>query len=307
MKEANKRVGIVLLLLLFWSELSIAQNEVPRLPLQYGQYFSTYPLYNPASLGTHARIQFNAGSQVLIGPFENIHNTYAHGGIQLTPERRENNKTNHVMGFSFMDDQEGDLISRSRFYLQYAIHINLNEQLALSAGTSCGFMSYLLGSSPVSGGGSDTQIDINFGLWLYHDRFQAGVSLHQIPESELTPIQEITTLPRYININGEYQFNIDPKIRIIFSTIARWVPAYTNLNIFDFNTRAVYNDLLSVGTGYRYKRGISLNIGFENIPINENKLRAIISYNMPPQDVGLSGLNTFELTIGYGINPYFKK
>ena len=304
MGRFNLKIGLLCLGLIVQEKVLVAQNEVLRLPLQYGQFYSSYPFYNPASIGVLSALQMDAGTQVLTGPWSNIYNFYAHGDVQLTPERRKRNLSNHVLGFNFNGDKEGDLLSRSRFYLQYAVHVNLREQLTLSAGASVGFMSFVIKGSPVSGGGADTDLDLNLGLWLSGSHYQTGISVNQLPQSEVLPLTEISKLTRYWNATGEYRFDLSYQITLISAGLVRWVPAQNELTVFDLHARVLLKSLVSAGASYRYRRGLGFLVGLENIRLYDGKLFTRFVFNIPAGTDRFSNVNTIELTLGYGIRPY---
>ena len=304
MERIDLKTGLLCLGLLLQVTPLLSQNEVLRLPLQYGQFYSSYPLYNPASMGVLSSIQMDAGTQLLTGPWSNIYNFYAHGEVQLTPERRNRNLSNHILGFNFNGDKEGDLLSRSRFYLQYAVHVNLKEKLTLSAGASIGFMSFVIAGSPVSGGGADTDLDLNLGMWLYGDRYQTGISVNQLPQSEVTPLAEVSKLTRYWNVTGEYRFDLSYQTTLISSGLLRWVPAQNDLTVFDLHARILLKSLVSAGASYRYRRGLGFLVGLENIRLRDGKLFTRFVFNIPAGTDRFSNVNTVEWTLGYGIRPY---
>lgn len=292
--------------LLFAAEdQAMAQSGVPRIPRQYGQFYSDYALYNPGAIGTDAQMEFNVASQLYApGLVENVYSYYARGEMQLTPARRNKQLSNHVVGLNFIGDREGDLLIRSRAYLQYAVHINLDESLTLSAGTGIGFASYVVRSSPASAGGADVKPDVNMGLWLYSDRFRFGISANQISEGDLQPIDQISTLQRYVNIMGEHRFDLSHNIRAVAASMVRWVPEFSSLSFFDVHGRIVVSEKFSAGSSYRQKRGLSFLIGLEAMEFQRSEVFIRFAYNAPLWTSDLSGLDTFELIIGYNINGY---
>jgi len=170
----------------FFNLCAFAQ-AVSRVPVQYGQFFNTYSIINPASCGARNDTEFQLGRQQHGGAWKNIATTFASGTFRINKSRSNNF---HVAGLSCIRDKEGEYLKQSRVYLLYSWHTKLTDKVSLSAGAAAGFFSYLISGSAASIGAGATTFDAAFGLWLYSDTYYAGVSINQITNSQLTPLKK---------------------------------------------------------------------------------------------------------------------
>lgn len=275
-------------------------QQVNHLPVQFGQFFNMYSIINPASCGSKAALEIQSGRQQHGGAWKNISTTFASAVFRI-----QEHKTNfHVVGASFVSDKEGQYLNRSKFYITYAWHTQLTKKLSLSAGTSAGYFSYTVSESSANVSGGATAPDASLGLWIYTTAFYAGVSVNQIFNSELTPLQETTTLIRHFNITSGYSFNVTRSFSMKPCALIRYATTYP-VDI-DFAIIGTINRVFTLGVNYRHHKSVVPVLGFEKLAIGNGSLKAMFSYAVPAGRIA-DNLQTYELTLSYDFSPLNKK
>lgn len=106
----------LVVVLVFSCTLAKAQ-EVDYFPVQYAQFFNTYPTVNPASTGFRDKLELLSGRQQLGGPWKHISTTFVNGFTRFND--RKNGKF-QAAGLMFMADNEGKYLRRSRACFSYS-------------------------------------------------------------------------------------------------------------------------------------------------------------------------------------------
>jgi type IX secretion system PorP/SprF family membrane protein len=277
------------------------KGQVPRLPVQYSQFFNSYSLINPASCGTLGDVEIQVGDQAHGGPWKNIGTAFTSGVCRIRNAKSRNNF--HAGGLSFLRDKEGQYLRQSRMYFIYSWHTKLTKELSLSAGVTGGFVSYVIPENPSGISGADTNFDGTFGLWLYSKKFYLGGSINQIPNSEILPINEVLKFARHYNFTGGYNYDLNPNITIIPRVLLRYCPSLP-IDV-DVAVTASINKLLVLGINYRYNKSIVPLVGFEELKIGSGHLNFMFSYAVPSGKV--ASIQTYELTLNYSNQSKKKK
>src|SRR3954469_4012337 len=98
------RIYIVVSVVFFSNCIYNAQAQSGSgLPVQFIQFFKTYALINPASIGKDSSIELSTGNKSLTGAFSGVRTFYANGHAQLNA--RKKNKSRHVIGLTFINDK----------------------------------------------------------------------------------------------------------------------------------------------------------------------------------------------------------
>jgi type IX secretion system PorP/SprF family membrane protein len=255
---------------------SYAQSG-PGLPVQFLQFFRTYNLINPASIGRESSLEFSAGNKSLLGDFSSIRTSYATGIVQLNAAGTNTSK--QVVGLTFINDREGSFINTNRASLLYAFHLPIGNQWMLNAGAALGFLNYGYKASNISAGGSTFAANADIGLWLYHPDFNIGISGNQIIPSKFTPIDKTYTLKKYYNLLADKKFLINPNLSLTSAFMFRWT--YRDYYTADIALIMLIQETLSIAVAYKYKMGASVSAGVENIKLGEHVLKMMFSYYSP--------------------------
>jgi len=255
---------------------SYAQSG-PGLPVQFIQFFKTYNLVNPASIGRTSPLEFSAGNKSLLGDFSSIRTTYFTTNIQLN--KRMENRSKQVIGLNLINDQEGSYINTNRASILYAFHIPIKTNWTLNAGISAGFLNYAFSASNISAGGSSFAPTADIGLWLHHATFNLGISGNQIIPSKLEPLRQTYTIKKYYTLIADKKIPINPYLTLMPALILRW--PYNYYTSSDVALMMIIQNNLSLGVTYRYKMGGSITGGLEDIKIGNHVAKMMFSYYAP--------------------------
>jgi type IX secretion system PorP/SprF family membrane protein len=141
--------------------------------------------------------------------------------------------------------------------------------------------------------------DIGLGLWLYSDRYFAGVSAQQLLPLKTTfaDIDTVKTkgkLVPHIFATAGYRFFINDDISILPSVMAKYVPN-TPVSQFDVNVKAQYQDLLWVGASYRHQYGYAAMAGI-NV---SNTFNVGYAYDYTTTRLNTFSNGTHEIILGF--------
>lgn len=281
-------------LLLLILPISLFAQQDNKYPVEFGQFMKTSVIYNPASIDEHDHINLQTGLLQYIGPFKTIKTYYSTFSYQIQK------KYNHTIGFNFISDREGELISRNYFYGRYVIKIPLNDQYSLSAGTTIGFVNYAFNGSTPYSIGADTKPDASIGSWLHHKKFNIGYALNQITNSTLRPIEEQFILNSFSVINADYTYQFHPNLNIKGLGLARIYSG--SLYNVEMAFLVEHYKTLTWGAGYKTQRGVNFYFGLNKIPILDDRFHFMFSYFLPTFENQANRYNFFELNLSYGIN-----
>ena len=282
------------------SYCSAWSQEVKYTPVQFGQFFNTFSIINPASTAVRNKWEIMSGRQQHGGAWKNVSSTFATASYRFNDSSF---RKFQGIGLSFIADHEGLYLKRSRVNINYAYHIPLTKKLALAAGVSAGFFSYTVASSNASVSGSDTRPDATLGLWFHSDRFFMGAAFNQILNSSLTPLEETTRLVPHYNFMGGYSANINRSILLNPQFIVRYgsgLPCD-----FDAALLATINSVVTGGINYRHHKSVVPMLGFENLPLRNGFIKVMFSYAVPAGRIA-DNIQTYEAMLTYSGDPFHK-
>ncbi|MDB5256355.1 MAG: hypothetical protein JWM14_1050 [Chitinophagaceae bacterium] len=265
------------------------------LPVQFIQFFKTYGLINPASIGKDSAIEFSTGNKSLTGAFSGVRTFYANANVQLNA--RGKNKPKHVLGLTFINDKEGSFINRNRAALVYAFHLPISRKSILSAGVAAGFINYSYKPSNISAGGSAFAPNADIGLWLHRSNFNIGISGNQIIASKLTPIDETYIIERHYNLTADRTFLLSPYLTLTPAFIFRWYDEeYYNA---DLALILVIQDNVTTAVSYKYDKGVSVSGGLEDIKVGRSMFKLMFSYYFPLGGITNYNPAAYELSLRF--------
>ena len=139
--------------------------------------------------------------------------------------------------------------------------------------------------------------DASFGLNYYGDRFRLGLSAVNLIETkqDLSSIAVDNTLDRVIYLDGSMKMGLSNKWDLIPSLFSRYM--FEAPIVFEGNVRAMYNDLLWVGAGYRLQDAVVFEAGVEF-----KKFVVGYAYDYTLSDINTISNGTHEILVGYQIN-----
>lgn len=225
----------------------------------------------------------------------------------------------HGLGAVIMNDKAG-YINRWSIYATYAYHKPLGSKTTLAAGFNLGISSVNLDRSKIdfaslnpddpaigytSGELKKVKPELGAGLWLYSDKYFAGMSvLNIIPGKSRFVKNEtygVSFTPNYFLTAG-YRILLSEDWNLIPSVMVQyWKPQLTGVH---FNAKLQYTDLLWLGGSYRYSDlvgGYSAMIGLNVANINASYSYEVSSNSRLRTYTG----NTHEIMVGFLIgNKY---
>ncbi|WP_407521758.1 type IX secretion system membrane protein PorP/SprF [Lacibacter sp. MH-610] len=217
----------------------------------------------------------------------------------------------HGIGGSVVNYKTG-YISRITATVSYAYHLGLSPKWNLSAGFAGGFTRFTIDATkaelanpidPAVGSLTTefrkTRPELSAGLWLYSDKFFAGVSAQQIIPQRITLVNNdqykgSALVPHFFATAG-YRFMAGEDVNIIPSVMFRYI---SNMPSFvDVNVKAQYQDRVWVGGNYRIKEGFAAMAGL-NI---SNTFNVSYSYDINNANYLLQYMQrgTHEIVLGF--------
>lgn len=287
---------LIFIVCLFYFISANGQSQYSYYPEQFGQYMRHSRFTNPASIGSHSKLEVALGGQNHLGNFSSISTYFAGLSYSLRDETR-NERPFSVIGLNIDTDQEGKYISRNRFYIVYAFHFRIFSNYFLSGGVDFGTLNLSVKGTPSVGGKSEFVPDANSGIWLYNHDFYMGISVNQIFNGHLQPYQEISRLRRHYNITFMRQFKINSLMTIKPSLLFRF-PSYLNYNA-DYSMECLFAGFVG-GISLRYKLGGAFWLGMKDISFFSGKMEAVICYNTPLKS-SLLNVSSLEIICSYGL------
>lgn len=238
------------------------------------QFFNHYYLINPANQSLENKISLMAGNRSMVGVFSGIGSSY--GNIQYTGYNPAQTR-GHTVGLYISNMRRGEYIQLNKIHFRYAITTALSRKMHISAGVSGGFVNYRLAASQASAGGSALGPDLAAGIWVMSDRLRVGVSIQQLLNTELQPLNDRLELRRYINIASSYKLTLSPASDL---KIHGWYRYALHNSRSGFMICPVYawKETIELGPGYDLERGMYVYAGFGKIGLGQGHLQAGASF-----------------------------
>ncbi len=229
--------------------------------------------FNPAYQNLNSNIEAIAFSKVYVGAFSNNNLSLFSFTSRLGSKKAKNY---HNLGISAYFDKEGNYFNRNRIYGHYGYVVNLNKVWNASLGISLGMCNYKIGNSDYFDGGSDNAFDTNIGFVVNSDKTVLGISLMQITQRQLQPINEISNLRRYLNLIASHKNTLNKKT--ILNSFASASIYQDRLPLLVLSSSLVYQDLVSIGLITKPLKSAGLIFGLENIKIDKHSFKLLFSY-----------------------------
>jgi len=268
---------LVVVLTLFACVVAKAQSPL------LDHWFLNNHIINPAISGIESYFDIQAGSryqwtQIDGGPqshFLSAHSPLGRPrpkkGFTRTPESLRKDQYNytgfkypshHGVGGTFYFDQLGPF-SNTEINLSYAYHLSLSKDLFLSAGLSVGILQRALHRDRISQATQNDPAVLSFvstyspqlrpGLWLYGDKFYAGVSV-----TEFFNIDQAADR-RTAVVTAGYRFDSQADgVHFTPYAVARINRVTTN---YDLGLKVDWQRLVFAGVTYRSTREAVLHAG----------------------------------------------
>jgi hypothetical protein len=256
--------------------------------------------------GTYSDMELSMGNQRMRGNLSKISSYYALANFRIRFNDRYNIPFS-ALGIIFYNDQEGKYLSRNRLYLTYAWHTKIFRETNISGGLSIGAMNYSVKGTPLSGDGSDIRPDATAGFQVYRKSAYLGISVSQLFNSEVQPLEEITVLSPYINIDGGIKLHAGEKVWIKPTTSIQF-PLYDASqllyrNRFSFNVQMNLLNKFGTGIGLHNNEKMVLNLAVTDIFPWYGQIDLQLCYAFPIRKNSNLSTPLFEIGIVYN-NDY---
>lgn len=199
---------------------------------------------------------------------------------------------------------------RTGFYMSYAYHAPLNENLKLSFGLSAGILQFMVDGQKVTlhDPGDLTIVnalqkvlvpDFSAGFYLYNERFWVGASCLQIQQNKLKffdySSSTTSVMNRHFYFTAGYRQPIGEDFIIEPSVLGKLVAPVPFQ--FDAGLRAIYKEKIWLGGSYRHLDAISIYTGFL-----WHDLELGYAYDFTTTNLGNYSTGTHELIIAVRFN-----
>jgi len=287
----------LLLFLFLFSSFVISRLQAQiSYPFQYYQFFQNISLYNPAGSGLTAPIELQAGNHSYISYLNAMYNCF-NANVRFGMGR-SNPGIFSTIGLRFTGYNEGKYISGNRLYAIYSFHARLKDRLYFAGGIDLGFIHSRIEGTPSTGSLSEYVMDGNAGILFYSEKFHAGISVNQLANNFIKPLQEIIVLYRHVTFSASNRFTVSNNFQVSpFTRIC--YPYFDDLRI-DLGTRILFYKRYSASFSYRLEEMASFGIGIQNIIMGNGYVNAGLTYNTPIRSKVIY-TSTVEISLGYFI------
>jgi type IX secretion system PorP/SprF family membrane protein len=289
----------LLALFVVFASLSLAAQQTPH----YSQYTINDYVMNPAIGGKNNYFLGMSANRYQWGGITDAPRTYilsVHGPL----------KWDHMgVGGQLFTDIVGPT-RRTGFYMSYAYHAPLTENLKLSFGVNAGILQFMIDGQKITlhDPGDLTLVnalqsvlvpDFSAGFYLYNDRFWVGGSCLQIQQNRLKFFDYMSNttsvLNRHFYFMAGYRQPLGDDFKLEASALGKLVAPVPFQ--FDAGLRAIYKDKIWVGGSYRHLDAFSMNIGFF-----WRDLQMSYAYDFTTTNLGNYSTGTHELILAVRFN-----
>jgi hypothetical protein len=263
-------------------------------PFQYYQFVQNISTYNPSGSGIMAPIELQAGNHSYIS-YLNAQYSYFTGNIRFGMGK-DNPGIFSTIGLRVTGYNEGKYIAGNRLYVVYSFHAQLKGKLFFAGGIDLGLIQSRIEGTPSTGYLSEYVMDGNAGIIFYNQNFHAGISVNQLANNFIKPLDEIIILYRHVIFSASNRFRIQENFQVSpFTRIS--YPYYNDFRI-DLGTRILFLKNYCVSFSYRLQEMGSFGIGVQNIRLGNGHINADVSYNTPMRSKVIN-TSTIEISLGY--------
>ena len=236
--------------------ITVAQNT-EIYPISFLQFQHSNAFYNPAVTATNSKFELNLLNTNYTGLLKNVGLYYLDVSFKKKVEQKM-----QVFGLIVHSEYETELLKRSRALIRYAWKTPLNDEISFSGGASFGLYNYLVKGTTSSAGGSVLTIDGNAGMWLEGYHFKTGISINQIPNSSVSPINRAIVLKRYVTAIAEYNLSLSADNMLLFALKVN--NNRQNQSNLQGTVAATILNNYSIGFIYLYQQGAGFTLGLKN-------------------------------------------
>jgi type IX secretion system PorP/SprF family membrane protein len=225
---------------------------------QYSQWYLHQFAINPAHAGIKPCIDIHSLYRVQWVGFEGAPQSgFLTLSIPLQTRGKRAFGARHGTGFKFESDQFGPF-SMTRLNLAYAAHFNFTQDNRLSLGAYGGVVQTGYDASSLTSHDPDPEIlqqsnvlspDATFGAWYNSTNYFLGFSLRNLFRSRWENVGFESRDRFHASLNGGYRWSVHENWTLLPGFNLR-IPPRSPISL-DINLQADYNNVFSVGFGFR--------------------------------------------------------
>lgn len=296
---------LIIGILLFPAMRGLCQERAtPHFPQNFNQFSQAYSMTNPAFIGSETDLGIDLGNKIFGNNFGKRYTLFGTFHFQMNDEANNNDndiENDHYLGVNLYREQEGEFIGRTRGYLLYSVNVPLSDSLTISGGLGAGALNYVVEPDPSGfvAGNSVMVFDLKGGVWLSSPSYYLGFSVNQAFNNTFRPIVQPIELSRFYQVMGGVDFSVSDHVDL--KPQFNYSYRSNDSNFFRIGVMANISGKLEGGLNYQHQnpRTISPVLGLTNVSVGNNLLEAKLSYRRPIGEETYSGLDIYELTIGY--------
>ncbi|MES2132496.1 MAG: type IX secretion system membrane protein PorP/SprF [Bacteroidota bacterium] len=288
-----KKIIYILFVLLF-----VKSMHAQQLP-QYTQYMLNEMAINPAVAGKDTYTDVRSNNRYQWTGITDAPRTYM---LTLSAPFK---KRNMGLGTNIYTDIVGPT-RRVGISIAYAYHIKLNQKTRLSLGLSAGIQQWGIdGHKLVLHDEGDNNLliqyqtktvpDFGAGIYVHNETWYLGFSAPQLYQSPIHLYRNGDnkgTLVTHFLLNGAYKFKLGDDFKLEPSFLLKYAnPAPAKI---DVGLRAIYQEQVWLGAGFRYNDAFTALVGF----LYKNYLMIGYSYDFTTTKLKKYSAGTHELMLG---------
>lgn len=296
----------IILRLLFFPFLpfiTVAQHT-DIYPIPFLQFQNNTAFYNPAANTNDAVVDLNFLNTNYTGLLKNVGLYY----LDVSFKKKAATST-QTFGLIIHSEYETELLKRSRAYVRYAWKTALNKKINFSGGAAFGLYNYLVKGTVSSVGASVLALDGNAGVWLEGYHIKTGVSVNQLTNSSVNPINRAIVLKRYLTVITEYALPITDENEVLFALKIN-NNRINQSNIQGSVVTTLFNNY-SLGVIYLHEQGAGFTLGLKNFKLTNTVGEISFSYlrnslfsNLPTRTMNTDRI---EFLLGFYIDSITQK
>lgn len=279
--------------------LALIAQQTPH----YSQYMINDYVMNPAIGGRYNYFLGMSANRYQWGGITDAPRTYIlslHGPL----------KWDHMgVGGQLFTDIVGPT-RRTGFYLSYAYHAPLNENLKLSFGVNAGILQFTVDAQKITLHDPGDLIlmnalqsvllpDFSAGFLLYNDRFWVGASCLQLAQNRIKFYDYMSSttsvLNRHLYFMAGYRQPLGEDFILEPSFLGKWVAPVPFQ--FDIGMRAIYKEKIWAGGSFRNRDAFAAYLGFI-----WRDMQFGYAYDFTTTNLGNYSTGTHELIIAVRFN-----
>ncbi len=262
----------------------------PVYPDIFSGYFYHGALANPAYVPDDSKVSLAAYYKFKQGKYGGINSFMA----EAEKTASAGNKNLNSFRLFFFNEREGPYISRPRAYFNYALEVNIAQDMSITSGVNIGFAS--VNFTAPSGSGNMSLPDGAAGLTLQYRQWTAGISFWQLFNAEGVAISNVLRLQRYEQVNLAYSGFLSPDWKFSSYLLFRHQKNYYN---HCFLTLLLgYRELIQAGPVFRYRQGLAF-FGVLQVDQDTNRFHLTFTYNSGAFSPAPYWNNSVELGLRY--------